>query len=320
MERNSQREDNNTKRWLARTAIDAEYGQQQVVGGKLRKHVRKKVTEEHGKTRTKINLAGPLALNGLMNEGEYSIQNLRQYILTMGKDYLTGIFDNWESLQDCRNIPIILKGHSRGAVAAAEGAMMLKQWVAENYPQYLPYVKFELVQYDPVPGFGSRFGVNEEFDHSGQTEYEKSGDKMRALGEGAETTVVYSLHTEHSSFFTPQAVKGAKRVILTPFKHGVGLDQIDQTAVRQRGETTATRQSHGASYTSAQSGEVYRGSGISELGEGVYIVDESNTLIQFHNIDEARAVIRSVLSRTSGQEDRHKVVMNVVEAWFAAHR
>jgi hypothetical protein len=65
---------------------------------------------------------------------------------------------------------------------------------------------------------------------------------------------------------------------------------------------------------------VYRGSGISELGEGVYIVDESNTLIQFHNIDEARAVIRSVLSRTSGQKDRHEVVMHVVEAWFAAHR
>ncbi len=179
------------------------------------------------KPATRINLAGPLALNGLVNRANTVFMRASLY-LTMGKDYLTVIFDKWESLQDCRNIPIILKGHSRGAVAAAEGAMMLKQWVAENYPQYLPYVKFELVQYDPVPGFGSRFGVNEEFDHSGHKEYEKSGDKMRALGEGAEPTVVCSLHTEHSSFFTPQAVKGAKRVILTPFKHGVGLDQIDQ--------------------------------------------------------------------------------------------
>ena len=49
-------------------------------------------------------------------------------------------------------INFMIRGHSRGAVGASQGAMMLKFWLQENYPRYMDYVHFDLIQYDPVPG------------------------------------------------------------------------------------------------------------------------------------------------------------------------
>lgn len=317
---NVELQNKSTANWLVDTALEAHYGEQQKVGGKVREHVRKKVTvDPDEKTRTRITMAGPLKLGGKLNRGEYSIQNLRGYMLDMAKDYLTGIFKQWDSSAENQIIPIIIKGHSRGAVAAVEGAMMIKQWVHDEYPQYEERVKFELTQYDPVAGIGSNYGVNAELDHKSEKSHLKSGDKMRALGASAETTVVYSLHTEHSYFFTPQMIKGAKRMILTPFNHNAGTEQVDQSAVRQGEEEFASQQSHSASYTDAATGDVYRGSGISELGEGVYIVDESNTMINLKTCKQAEAVINTVLAKTKGQKSRHKILLRAVKAWFDSH-
>ena len=307
-----------------------QFGEQQIVNGKRMDYIRQKVSIEKDETtkkvtsKTRITMAGPLALKGAANEGDYSIQNLREYMLEMGKNYLTGIMLQWKNgLKPPSTIPIIIKGHSRGAVAAVEGAMMINKWVHDVFPEYADYVKYELTQYDPVPGTGSRFGVHAKVDHDSKEEYSKRGssgsDKMLPLGKSAETTVVYSLQTEHSHCFTPQEVQGAKRVILTPFKHGAGLDQVDESNVKQGEETELTSQRHGASYTNAATGDVYRGSGINELGEGVYIVDEANNLIRFDNFKQASDVIDKILKNVKGQQSRHEIILRVVESWFRAH-
>lgn len=291
--------------------IDEQYGQAQIVGDKELKHVRKKV--EGNKTR--ISMAGPISWGGARNAGDYSIENLRQYMQTMAQEYLTNIFSSWTEKEDYHDINIIIKGHSRGAVASAEGAMMIKQWVHENFPWFEKYVKFELTQYDPVAGTGSQSGANKEFDHTKNETITEGNDKMRALGDSAETTVMYSMHTDHTLFFDPQAVAGAKRVILTPFKHGVGLGDIDDSKIKEK-DGEREQQQHRPGYTDAKTGSVYRGSGINELPEGVYIVDEQNTLIRFETYEDAEKVVKAVLKGTWFQGTRHETVLSMAKIWF----
>jgi hypothetical protein len=142
--------------------------------------------------------------------------------------------------------------------------------------------------------------------------------KLAALGDHANTTVLYSLHSDHRAFFTPQKVLGAKKIILTPFKHGVGLDQVNNSPVRQGGEDHKNPK-HSASYTDARTGDVFRGSGLSSLSEGVYIVDEENTLVKLTGYTQAKQIIDKVLNKTWFQGSRHEVILEIVEAWFKLH-
>ena len=118
---------------------------------------------------------------------------------------------------------VLIKAHSRGAVAAAQVARYAKQ----NYP----LAKVEAVFFDPVPGpvhMGSSTSTNVDMLD--------------------ESTVVYSMKTDYGAFFTPQEVKGTKRVIISQKGHGVGYEI-------------------GVEY----SGATYKGSNINSLPPGIYI-------------------------------------------------
>lgn len=104
-----------------------------------------------------------------------------------------------------RPIVILVKGHSRGAVAATRVADILKQ----NHPD----ATIELTAVDPVPGPGHR-GDNTSFTLSKDEQGDTSVD---------ESTVVYSVASGHYAGFTPQKVFGASRIILSRQDHGVGL-------------------------------------------------------------------------------------------------
>lgn len=127
----------------------------QVVDAKGTKmeHVRsrtktKEIMNEKGEKevirKQRIHMAGSMGLYGLSNSGDHSIENTRQYVQYMGGKYLKDVFDEAKkSGQKPKDVHVVMKGHSRGAVSAVEGAMMLKQWVFENYPEYEDKVKFE---------------------------------------------------------------------------------------------------------------------------------------------------------------------------------
>lgn len=284
-------------------AIDEQYGQRQTIGNKRMEHVRKKVSEDQRKTR--ITMAGPLAVWGGSNSGDYSIENLRKYMLDMGKDYLERIFRGWQEPGDEHDINLIMRGHSRGGVAVAEGAMMIKHWVRTYYPQYLHRVKFDLIQFDPVPGFGS-YSEHASVNHSGQEVIERDGVQMEPLGENAETTVLYSMHTEHSFFFTPQVIKGAKRVILTPFKHSLDLGTADRTQER----------AHRRGFTDANTGAVYRSSGINDLERGVYMVNEQNVIVKMDNYQQVERIVNQYVENAKQQGERHRIMLEVARTWF----
>lgn len=292
----------------------------------------------------RITMAGPLAGGGVVNAGKYSIESLRKNMLLMGKEYLEPKLIEWRALNEMAKkleelgrkedadklrtrihpAHIIMKGHSRGAVALSHGAMMIKYWLKENYPDMLEYVKFDTIQYDPVPGTGDDYNVKKELnlnekDSKKLKELEKR--KMAPLGDYAETTVFYSLLSNHPVCFAPQTVKGTKRLILTMHDHTQGLKDVDDTQEKM----------HRAGYTNAKTGEVYRGSGLSELPEGVYIMDETRTLIRLNSKEKALNMLKEVYKDTYKilgknaikskiQGSRKNRLKEVVEAWFSSHQ
>ncbi len=261
---------------------------------------------------------------GARNRGEYSIQKVSEYMQTAAQAYLTKIFEEWDQNQnqvkrdaDVAPITISIKGHSRGGVSAAHGAMMIQDWIKKNYPRYEDQVKFNLIQLDPVAGFGSDHGVKSKInlvDEQRQDIRDELRDRnMSLLGKAAETTVVYSLHTDHRYFFSPQSVDGAKRIILTTTNHGVNLDSVDASQ-KAYGDAKAHREG----YMDLSTGEMYRGSGLNELPEGIYIADENNCLVKVPSLEAGRNIISEVLKDTSGQKERHNRIDAVMENWFKA--
>ena len=291
-------------------------GNQQVnAKGKKLEHVRsrtkiKEITNEKGEVevirKQRIHMAGSMRFYGLSNRGDYSIENTRQYVQYMGSKYLKDVFDEAiKNKKDPRDVHIVMKGHSRGGVSAIEGAMMLKQWVYENYPKYEDKVKFEITQMDPVAGLGSNSGLNKEVDLNGKT-VEQNGVTFRPLGNSAQTTVMYALHANHTLGFTPQCVKGAKRVIFTPMEHSMGLGEQEQVEGEKRK----------ISFTDLKNGHVYRSTAINELGEGVYIADKNNNLVKLNSMEEVNKVIDHITKDTKKQKERYDVLREAAKSWF----
>jgi hypothetical protein len=224
----------------------------------------------------------------------------------MGGKYLKDVFEEAiQNKKDPRDVHIVMKGHSRGGVSAIEGAMMLKQWIYENYSQFEDKVKFEITQMDPVAGLGSNSGLNKEVDLNGKT-VTQNGITFRPLGDSAQTTVMYSLHSNHTIGFTPQCVKGAKRVIFTPMEHSMGLQDSEMVDGEKRK----------ISFTDLKTGHVYRSTAINELGEGVYITDKNNNLIKLNSMEEVNKVIDHITKDTSKQTDRYNVIKEAAKSWF----
>lgn len=300
------------------------------------KNIRAKNTlrkTEDGSTVRKLRctMPGPLKLGGARDAGDYSIDNLREYMLTVGEIYLERVIEDWKKLEkkaenaadekDFRKaeeyrarikpVTISLKGHSRGAVAASHGAMKIKNWLHENYPQYEKYVDFELVQYDPVPGYfsdrGAKHRINIRQNKTPEDAQELKKLGMMPLGDKAQTTVIYSMHTEHKLFFSPQNVNGAKRVIFVPEKHAVNLNTTDKSQ----------RKPHRNGYTDASTGQVYRNSGLSELPEGVYIADEKQRMVKLPNPEVGHKILEAVTKPTWFQASRHRRLNTAIDNWFA---
>jgi hypothetical protein len=95
------------------------------------------------------------------------------------------------------------------------------------------------------------------------------------------------------------------------------LEQTDET----QGDSA-----HDAAYTLAREqgdakvGEVYCGTGISDLDSGVYVVDETNALIRLNSAEEAANVLERITKDTSfAQHNRVDVMKNAVMSWFEQH-
>jgi len=279
--------------------------------GKPDKYIRTKRIGTNQKS-MRVNLPGPLGTMGT-NRGDYSINELRDKTLYFAKQYLTERFEAFKNgSEPVNDIVMNMKGHSRGAVAAGEGMQMIAAWVKDNYPQYENLVKYDLIQYEPVPGYGSH-GNHAKLELNTHYTPDQQGIAKRKnpAAENINSTVMYSLSAsedlKHHELFDPQQVLGAKRVILTVKRHMLQLADTDLTQNEQQLK-------QGFSY--AGDGDIYRGSGISDLPEGIFIVDENNTIVKLDNMQQVKSVMDSVLDGAKVSMDRKKILESTVSKWF----
>lgn len=303
-------------------------GKKDTVVGKFGKieEVRKRESAEN---RIKYTISGPIAglKKGMSNSGTHSIELNRKYVLELAANYLEPKFEQWKNALDnnqpIRPVLVRLKGHSRGGVGAVEGAMMIRAWVNEHYPNFLDYVKFDLTQFDPVPGTGSASGINQTVDLKGDKTVTYGGDKFLGLGDSAETTVIYTALSNHDSFFTPQKVLGAKRIFISLDTHDVGLQHVDRNKSQRNGEWEET--GHAQVYMDMETATAYSQSSLNDMPPGVYLVDAKNRVIRVKSPEMAEFMVRKMRTEqkdgkdtkeSTNQSDRRDVILDSVKDWF----
>lgn len=267
-----------------------------------------------------------ITINGCdsyLGGGEFSIEAAAGYMKELAKARLTPIFDSWTNgTAQPKTIRFMLDGLSRGGVNASLGAMAINGWVAEAYPQYAKYVKYDLIQRDPVPGPSTatlkdsiKIGgaaLDQELDKNGFIK----GTKFKPLSKAAtNSTVFYSLHPavgKYSPFYQPQRVYGANRIILSVFEHtdngkmpGV-FDDFFKNKTKSR------------AMLNNSNGEFYAGSGISDLDDGVYVLDEYSTLTKIDSYEDAVKVLN--ITRNDHIYSKRKArILDVLKVWFIEH-
>lgn len=281
----------------------------------------------------KISIPG---VHGALNRGDFSIENSRTYIRLMGAEYLTPIFKSWKeqirggkSISDLKDVHVIMQGHSRGAVTVTLGAMSIRGWIGENYPEFLSKVKFDLIAHEPVPGTGSDSLYKHEVDlkHKigGDTtdqlkEIQYHGNSMLPLEDCGNTTVFYALLSKKgwgvSELFRPMKLKGAQRIILTTTGHESVLQTVDETQYKDKNGNKSTKEkAHNCAMTDASTGEVYRSSGINDLPPGVYFLDELGALVKMENAEQVMSLMDK-LNIEKKELNRAGRIKEVVHSYF----
>ncbi len=270
---------------------------------------------------------------GLLNLGEFSIEDNCKSVLKIAQSKLIPIFQSWKEGGVPKNLHFSMKGLSRGAVNTGLAAMTINGWVAENYPQYEKYIMYDVVQFDPVPGstvrteydkirYGGAANSNQELDKNGFIK----GTKYKPLSKNnTNSTVFYSMHPDMgigSPFLQPQCVLGANRIILHSSSH-----TDDYSTVRLGGpmhiggpkEVLDNKDIEKTEYFyNSSNGEYYSTEGVQELDEGVYILDEYDILTKVDNFEDAKKVLLGSRNDKlySSRENR---LLYTLKDWFANH-
>ncbi len=279
---------------------------------------RSRTDTEKGSKAKKFTISGPPSVN----MGGYDMQHINEYILKIGADYLKPIYKDWKSKNDPNTPPdpinIQMKGHSRGAAATSVAAKNLVEWARRVYGDtFADAIHVNFIQRDPVPGMVTSSGEYGDIDLRDHKELN--------------ATTIYSIHSEHGDAYKPQLVRGQSRIILTAEKHGVGQDEVENTQKQHNAKDKYHERAYvdTGSWRNAETNplvkgrvrklQAFRGSGLSDMEEGVYMRDENNALVRMRSYAEAKRVIRAVKADAKGQEARADVVDQAIKNWFIDH-
>ena len=317
-----------------REAYEEAYGQPVTLeqNGKRKtfKYIKRKDSKNTatGAEKTRYTMAGP----NLFNIGEYDMEHLEEYALTLGSEWLyPKLMDialrvgDGEVPPDTRKLHVMLQGHSRGAVAASMAAMRLNKWIYDNFEEKIArLVQFDIVQLDPVPGKFSRTGIREKADLDSNSYYDSDGKvttdagkaKYRSLRDQQNSTVIYTLRTFNNHLFTPQQIHGAKRVILSVRDHNT-INSYEPTNKQDRDATT-----HRSPYLDLESNTAFRGSGVNDMEEGLYFADNLNVLHRVRSLKEYQMMCTALLhgAPEKVQTKRQYALDQVAEYWFETHK
>ena len=267
---------------------------------------KEKYFEEQDITVPRYTIEGPGLLE--ITSKKFNMDTVSDHVFELVTGHIERIMaeDKWKA-HPC-NININIQGHSRGAIGETMGIKRVLKWLDEKFPYYMEgnprqYVKIHMLEFDPVAGgdvFRDKYKKHDLRDKDGRPQ------------EGLNTTTVYSMHTEHEKGFTPARIRGQQRIILMADKHTVGLDSIDTSQREVQGD----QKFHRPPVFDSKTGEAYRSSGFSEMPNGIFIRDENGAVVRMRSYAEAERVLKAVWQDTSGQEDRHEVILQAIKEWF----
>jgi hypothetical protein len=113
--------------------------------------------------------------------------------------------------------------------------------------------------------------------------------------------------------FPLENVRGAKRIVIGTTEHGMDLSRIDLSQMNQKSDGL----SHQAGFYDAENGEYYRGSGIADMPDGVYIADDRNNVVRITNYSQLGKLVSAVHEGSKGiQTGRVGVIHEMVRDWF----
>lgn len=304
---------------LSEDEVNWKYGQE-LKGHKFIRKAERNIASVNGQNiqKLKYSLAGPSPdwsfLSGLFNLGSYSIESTRAKARDFAKQFLEPRFTAWlngkENPEDIKDIYIGLMGHSRGAVAAGQAVKKIHEWIQEYanaHPEFRKLgldkkIHYDLRLLDPVPG--------------AITDLHLGSCNLRNIP-NVNTTVICSMAQNHVDFVFPlQQIKGAKRIILTTTDHSIDQNIPDTSQETSFGDGKR----HAGAYYDAETGEMYRGSGMGQMPEGIYISDEKHNLVRLTSYSQVSRLFNSVYGKESPQRIRAINIHKMVRDWFVENQ
>ena len=297
--------------------LEAQFGKRVTKVGDIdvsEHHLREKVTERNGNTKKRYSFPGPAAdapnKLQLPDMGSYTISKNTVLAKKIATDYLADLIEKWKqdptAPENNKPVHINITGHSRGAVAASETVAEVSDWLSQQKgcEDFAKNVDFRLLLRDPVPG-------PDVLD-----ERRRQPDLSRIPN--LETTTIYTTATHKDVFgktFRPQKTRGQERIIIGTTPHSLGLEGVDKSQMSYKDDGVA----HQWGYFNAENKQYYRGSGINDLPEGVYLTDEKRNLIRvtkYSQVDNVMNLVNQHSQILIDNDQRQKDLRNVVRNWF----
>ena len=247
----------------------------------------------------RYNISGPLSVRGLLDGGDFSINKIAGYVHDLGQSYITSVMSSEEWEMNPTPITLNIQGHSRGGVGTTIGIKRILEWVKAYNPVALDFLKINYLQYDPVPGPDS-FAE------------EKLKADLRPFAKNLNVTTITSTYVDHAAFFTPMQVRGQQRIIVQANNHSVGLADMDIT----QKDAVGRQKLHRKALIDPKTKQAYRGSGMNELPNAVFLQDANGTLVRMRSYAQARAIIDDSRNGAWLQGARADVIKKMIKEWF----
>ena len=259
--------------------------------------------------KVKYTFGGPNpSFYGIFNLGDYSIESSRENALRFVKEILEPRFNNWLNGSEQKHaIYIVNFGHSRGAVSAEQSIEYINNWITKyindhrNNPRaedLKDYIHYDLRAVDSVPG--------------AVTNLRLGTGHLKGIP-NVEATAICSMGQEHTDILFPlQYLQGVKRIILTNTDHFTNVDSVDASQENIFDDGLK----HAGAYYDAETGEMYRRSGINQMPEGVYVSDEDRNLVRVTSFSQMSSLFKSYCGTAKPQRIRYKNILKMVRDWF----
>ena len=245
---------------------------------------------------------------GLFNLGDYSIESCRENAQRFAKEFLEPHFNRWlNNTEPKHDMYIICHGHSRGGVSAGQAVKYIHNWITDymnrhrNNPRaedLKQYIHYDLRTVESVPGAVTNL---------------RHGSIDLSDVPNLEATTICSMAQENLDILYPlQYINGAKRIILTTTDHIGDVADVDNSQNQIAGDMRA----HADAYYDAETGEMYRRSGLNQMPEGVYVADEDKNLIRVTSYSQLGRIFSTLYGTESPQSIRCKNIHKMVRDWF----